>query len=84
VHPGGAAGEQHDPEVRVEEVEQRLDLLDHVVLAAGIEETAPVGKGFLQVVLAAGGVGQDAVDVDDDRRPRLHGAGPPGPVLSHR
>jgi len=34
-------------------------------------------------MLAAGGVGEDAVDVDDDGRPTFDGPGPPGPVLSH-
>ena len=36
---------------------------------ARVEEGAPVGERRLDVVLAAGGVGQHAVHVEDDQRP---------------
>ena len=56
--------------VGIEQIEHRLDLLDHPVLAARVEERPPVLAGRLEVVLAARRVGQHAVDVDDDRRGR--------------
>ena len=83
VDPGRAARQENHPEAGIEEVEERLDLLDHLVLAAGVEEAPPVGPGVLEVMLPAGGVGQDAVDVDDDRRTRLDRPGTPRPVLPH-
>src|SRR5450759_4872709 len=73
--PLRSGGEQHDPQVAVEEVEEDTDLFDHLVLAAGVEEPSPVASRRLEVVLAARGVGEDSVKVDDRR-----GAGPDGPV----
>ena len=64
----GRAGEQHDrASVGVEQLEQAGDLLDERVVAAGVEEApVPVADGPLEEVLAAGGVGQHAVDVEHD------------------
>ena len=58
-----------------------MHLLDDRVVAARVEERAPVAARRLEVVLAAGGVGEHAVDVDDDRRPGLDRPVAPGPVL---
>ena len=74
VHPLRARGEEQDPQLRVEEVEQHLDLLDDVVVTARLEEGVPVAARPLEVVLAAGGVGEHAVEVDDRRRARARPA----------
>ena len=82
VDPVRPGGEQHDLELGVEQVEQRVDLFDHRVLAARVEERPPVLARRLEVVLAARRVGEHAVDVDDDRRARASsGSASPGPVL---
>ena len=73
--------EQHDLQRRVEQVEDRLHLFDDPVLTAGVEERTPVLAGRLEIVLAPGGIGEHAVDVDDDRRARLELFGAPGPVF---
>src|SRR5216683_3122877 len=74
-------GEQHHPQRRVEQLEQPGHLLDQRVLAARVEERVPRPPARLDVVLAAGRVGQDTVDVEDDRRPRLDRSGSPAPVV---
>ncbi len=80
LHPDGAAGEEDDVEVAVEQLEQAGDLLDQRVVAARVEERSPVAFGLiLQEVLAVGGVGQDAVDVDQDCRAGERTL-PPAPV----
>ena len=55
---------------RIQKLEQAGDLLDHRVVAAGLEEGGPVPPAPLEEVLAPGGIGQHAVDVEDDRRAR--------------
>ena len=72
----GPAGEEDDGERGVEQLQQPGDLLDHGVVAAGLEEGRPVPPPPFEEVLAAGGVGQDAVDVEDDGRPAGCGAPP--------
>ena len=69
LHAQGTAGEQHDAQARVEELEQAGDLAHQGVVPAGVEEGVPVAPSPLQEVLAAGRVGQHPVDVEDDRRP---------------
>ena len=81
VDPLGPGGEQHDPQVGVEEVEEHLDLLDDGVVAARLEEGVPVAAGCLEVVLATGRVGEHAVDVDDRGAAGLDRLVAPGPVL---
>src|SRR5262249_11374714 len=73
--------EQHDRQRHVEEVEEHLDLLDDGVVAAGVEEGAPVAPRRLEVVLAAGGVGEHAVEVDDGGGVGRDGPFAPRPVL---
>src|SRR5215204_2948688 len=58
---GQAQVEAVGPQLVVEALEQADDLLDQRVLAARGEEGLPVPPGELQVVLAAGRVGQDPV-----------------------
>ena len=73
LHPQRAPGEQHDAQPGVEQLEQTGHLVDQGVVAAGVEEGVPVAPPPLQEVLATRGVGEHAVDVEDDRRPRLGG-----------
>ena len=55
-------------------------LVDDRVVAAGVEERVPVAAVPAQVVLATLGVGQHAVDVDDDGPARVRRRGAPPPV----
>jgi hypothetical protein len=73
--------EQDDRQRRVEQIEEHLDLLDDGIVTAGIEEGAPVPAGRLEVVLAAGGVGEHAVEVDDHGRAGRDRSIAPCPVL---
>ena len=68
LHPGRAGGQQHDHQARVEQAEQAGDLLDERIVAAGLEEGVPVPPRALEVVLAAGGVGEHPVEVEHHRR----------------
>ena len=70
-----------DAKVGIEQIEKDLHLLDDGVVAACVEECAPVASGSFQVVLAAGRVGEHAVDVDDRDGPGLHRAVAPRPVV---
>ena len=65
--PVRAGGQQHDLEIGVEQVEQRLHLFDDRILTTGVEERAPVLAGRLEIVLARRGVRKHAVDVDNHR-----------------
>jgi hypothetical protein len=58
------------------------DVVDERVVAARLEERVPVAPRLRAVdeVLALRGVGEDAVDVEDDGRSRGDRAGPPRPV----
>ena len=58
-------------QVGVDDLEQAGHLVDERVVAARLEEGLPVAARALEVVLAAGGVGQHAVHVEHDRRARL-------------
>jgi SAM-dependent methyltransferase len=64
-YPQGPGGEQHDVEGRVDDVEQAGHLVDELVVATGREEGVPVAAGVVEEVLAAGGVGEHAVHVED-------------------
>ncbi len=77
LHAVGTPGQQNDGERRIEQLEQAGDLLNHRVVSAGLEEGGPVPPpaAAVQEVLAAGGVGQDPVDVEDDSRPAGCGSG---------
>ena len=80
--PDRPAGQQHDPERRVEQLQQRPDLFDERVVAARLEERVPVTTArSLDVVLAAGRVRQDAIHVEHDRRARRDGIVAPAPVV---
>ena len=76
--PLGPARQQDHGERRVEELEQPGDLLDDRVVAAGLEEGRPVPPATLEEVLAAGRVGEHAVDVEDHGRPARAGRAVPG------
>ena len=67
-------------ERRIQELEEAGDLLDHRVVPAGLEEGGPVPPAPLEEVLAPGGVGQHAVDVEDDRGPPAGRGLAPRPV----
>src|SRR5680860_277288 len=81
VHPFGPGSQQDDPQVRVQEIEQHLDLFDDVVIAAGFEEPLPIAARSLEVVLAIGRVGEDTIDVDDRGRSRVDGSIAPVPMV---
>ena len=74
----GDAGEEDHGEGGVEEFEEPGDLLDHGVVAAGLEEGRPVPLSSFDEVLATRRVGQDAVDVEDHGRPAGVRHGAPG------
>src|SRR5262245_29957542 len=73
--------EEDDLQLLIEQVEERAYFFDDGVFAARVEEGAPVLARRFEVVLAARGVGEHAVDVDDDGLRWLQWTGAPGPVL---
>src|SRR5207247_682982 len=77
---GGASGEQHHAEVGIEQLGEAGDLGNDGVVAGQLEERLPVlapAGPAEEDVLAMGRVGEDAVDVEDDR-------GAAGPILGAR
>ena len=52
----------------VEQFEEPGDLLNHGVVPTGLEEGGPVSSALLEEVLAAGGVGEHPVQVEDHSR----------------
>ena len=70
LHPDRSGRQQHDPVVgrRSPRAVGPTSSMS-VVVAAGLEERLPIGERVLDVVLAAGGVGQHPVHVEHDRRP---------------
>ena len=82
--PQGTPREQHDAQRGIEELEKAGDLPDEGVVTAGIEEGVPVATPPFQEVLAPGGVGEDPVDVEDDRRSRRGGRHAPVPIPGNR
>src|SRR4051794_3720671 len=60
LHADRAGRQQDDPQPGIEHVEQPSHLVDHEIVAAGLEERLPVAERTLEVVLAPGRVGQDA------------------------
>jgi hypothetical protein len=67
----------------VEHLEQAGHLVDEGVVAAGLEERLPVPLRVVQEVLAARGVGQHAVHVEDHRGAGLDRPVPPAPVFGN-
>ncbi len=79
--PGGTGGQQHYGQVLRQQAEQSRHLVDEGVVARCREEGFPVGAGAFYVVLAGGGVGEHAIEVEDDGLSGQRGV-VPGPAAA--
>lgn len=79
-HPKRPTGEKDYPQGGLEKSEQMGHVLDKRIFAASLEERVPILPSGFDEMLAPGGIGQNPVDVEDDRASRLDGIGAPVPV----
>jgi hypothetical protein len=66
-NPRWSSGQQNDLQTGIEQIEQSRLFGNDRVITTGFKEGIPVSSATLNVVLAASGIREHAVNVEDDR-----------------